>query len=283
MALIQCPDCGKSISDSAPACIGCGRPMTSNVYRPEEILPAEMLSKKADQSLLPGSDAFNEQALEQAAYKKAKLKDRLGVGCIIQAIGLLLGLVTFFTIIGPVIGLLLFIVGTKYAGEKIYFCNNCNNEVLEASTLCPGCRRRLVKDPKEAIVWQLSVAFLILSMLVLYESISTEIRHYKKSKTSLFSEPQTPTPPLSEAPINPFFTPKPGTINGYDESTKTTIDPINILRDYQNPDLGISGKVRHGEKVTILGETGATTPYGVKIKTSSGVTGWVSNWFVKED
>ena len=29
MALISCPDCGKQISDQAPACIHCGRPMLS--------------------------------------------------------------------------------------------------------------------------------------------------------------------------------------------------------------------------------------------------------------
>lgn len=26
MALIKCPDCGRDVSDSAPACLGCGRP-----------------------------------------------------------------------------------------------------------------------------------------------------------------------------------------------------------------------------------------------------------------
>lgn len=26
MALVQCPDCGKDVSDQAPACIHCGRP-----------------------------------------------------------------------------------------------------------------------------------------------------------------------------------------------------------------------------------------------------------------
>lgn len=29
MPLIKCPDCGKEISDTAPACIGCGRVMAS--------------------------------------------------------------------------------------------------------------------------------------------------------------------------------------------------------------------------------------------------------------
>ena len=28
MALIECPDCGKQISDAAEQCIGCGRPMS---------------------------------------------------------------------------------------------------------------------------------------------------------------------------------------------------------------------------------------------------------------
>ena len=29
MALIQCPDCGKQISDLAFSCLGCGRPMSA--------------------------------------------------------------------------------------------------------------------------------------------------------------------------------------------------------------------------------------------------------------
>ncbi|MGA7437651.1 MAG: hypothetical protein WBW32_05930, partial [Luteibacter sp.] len=29
MALVECPDCGREISDSAASCIGCGRPMHS--------------------------------------------------------------------------------------------------------------------------------------------------------------------------------------------------------------------------------------------------------------
>lgn len=30
MALIQCPDCGKQVSDAVTACIGCGRPLRSS-------------------------------------------------------------------------------------------------------------------------------------------------------------------------------------------------------------------------------------------------------------
>lgn len=31
MALIECPDCGRQVSDVAPACPGCGRPMHATV------------------------------------------------------------------------------------------------------------------------------------------------------------------------------------------------------------------------------------------------------------
>jgi len=70
-----------------------------------------------------------------------------------------------------------------------------------------------------------------------------------------------------------------GTINGYDSATGSIIDPINVFKNYENRNLGISGKAKHGEKVTILEKSGN----GVRIKTGSDVTGWVSSWFVKED
>lgn len=34
MAVVNCPDCGREISDAAPACVGCGRPMTTPVAQP---------------------------------------------------------------------------------------------------------------------------------------------------------------------------------------------------------------------------------------------------------
>ena len=36
MALIECPDCGKRVSDAAEQCIGCGRPMTEAAAPPVE-------------------------------------------------------------------------------------------------------------------------------------------------------------------------------------------------------------------------------------------------------
>ncbi|QDZ29058.1 zinc-ribbon domain-containing protein [Noviherbaspirillum sp. UKPF54] len=35
MPLIKCPDCGNSISDAAPACIHCGRPMKETAAPPK--------------------------------------------------------------------------------------------------------------------------------------------------------------------------------------------------------------------------------------------------------
>lgn len=37
MALIQCPDCGKEISDLAEVCIGCGRLMLSKGQKQSDI------------------------------------------------------------------------------------------------------------------------------------------------------------------------------------------------------------------------------------------------------
>lgn len=31
MALISCPDCGAQVSDTAPACVACGRPIAAQV------------------------------------------------------------------------------------------------------------------------------------------------------------------------------------------------------------------------------------------------------------
>lgn len=40
MPLVQCPDCGKSVSTSAPTCPNCGRPMAAVVVAPMPFPPA---------------------------------------------------------------------------------------------------------------------------------------------------------------------------------------------------------------------------------------------------
>jgi uncharacterized membrane protein YvbJ len=37
VALIPCPDCGKEVSDSAPSCPGCGRPIATGKISDAEI------------------------------------------------------------------------------------------------------------------------------------------------------------------------------------------------------------------------------------------------------
>jgi hypothetical protein len=32
MALVKCPDCGREVSDAAPACVGCGRPLADESW-----------------------------------------------------------------------------------------------------------------------------------------------------------------------------------------------------------------------------------------------------------
>lgn len=37
MALVSCPDCSREISDAAPACVGCGRPMAVRESRGRQV------------------------------------------------------------------------------------------------------------------------------------------------------------------------------------------------------------------------------------------------------
>ena len=67
-----------------------------------------------------------------------------------------------------------------------------------------------------------------------------------------------------------------GFIDGYDPHTGSIIDPINVWKDYE--DRTFAGKVNHGEKVTLLRRVGD----GVLIETSSGLTGWVTYFFIKD-
>lgn len=68
----------------------------------------------------------------------------------------------------------------------------------------------------------------------------------------------------------------PGTIDGYDPTTNTTINPLNIWEDYQTRKF--AGKVNHKEKITVLKRDGD----GVFIETKEGKKGWITYWFIKE-
>ena len=172
MPLIKCPDCGKDVSDSAPACICCGRPISQRDYSPEEIMSLELLNKKTDNKPSPGFNTFTDDPkLTLTAHKKTKSRDRLGLGCAFQGFGLLLGIATFFTIIGPIVGLVLFIFGGCLSRAKSYLCSSCGNEVVESSVVCPNCSTRFIKDPQEAMTLQFQIAFLIFSAIFIYASL----------------------------------------------------------------------------------------------------------------
>lgn len=58
MALITCPDCGKQLSDQAPACPNCGRPMKK-----------KPIDKRVRISI-PNTEALGGQGLMNAFIKK---------------------------------------------------------------------------------------------------------------------------------------------------------------------------------------------------------------------
>ncbi len=50
MALIKCPECGKEISDKAPACIHCGFPLESVTSKENENCIIALFEAYADNS-----------------------------------------------------------------------------------------------------------------------------------------------------------------------------------------------------------------------------------------
>jgi hypothetical protein len=89
MALLRCPDCGRDVSDQAPACPGCGRPG----YRPPQPFQPLPMTR------------------EDARASTARM--HVAVGSVL----VLIGFVAFFTgwpiagAIAGVIGLMIFVGG----------------------------------------------------------------------------------------------------------------------------------------------------------------------------
>ena len=57
----------------------------------------------------------------------------------LEAIGIFVFFITFFTIVGPLVGLALFACGYAIARQKRYVCRNCGNELAPESKICPAC------------------------------------------------------------------------------------------------------------------------------------------------
>ncbi len=69
----------------------------------------------------------------------------------------------------------------------------------------------------------------------------------------------------------------PAIINGYDKQADYLMKKVNVWKKYQTREF--TGKANHGEKVTIIKKSGN----GRKIRTSSGLEGWVTYWLLEED
>jgi len=154
MPLIQCPDCGKGVSDLAPACVNCGRPMSSPSHSSVPIFKDEKIG--LDPSLFLAGSPGQDKAQE-------------GWGAWMMGAGALLLVLYLFS------QFLLTILSPFFPPSK---------------------------PPASRVVSVQSYGF--------------------------------------------------GTINGYDSATGSIIDTINVFKDYENRNLGISGKARHGEKVAVL-------------------------------
>lgn len=62
------------------------------------------------------------------------------------------------------------------------------------------------------------------------------------------------------------------------ENGQLQVYTINIWKDYNNRDKGMSGTVNHGDKVFFVKRQGN----GVLIETQGGQRGWVTHYFIKE-
>ena len=83
----------------------------------------------------------------QATYqkKKTKRKDRLGLGVLLEIIGILGAIATLPTIIGPFIGLLIFAAGFGISRQRRYFCRDCGNEMNKEAITCAACGTKYLK------------------------------------------------------------------------------------------------------------------------------------------
>ncbi len=93
MTLIQCPECGRDVSDKAEKCIHCGYPLCKTVYapeKPEEGIDAENLTHvensddKQEESTEPFADKMDANIAAPAQPKNNIL--RIIIGLVIVAV-----------------------------------------------------------------------------------------------------------------------------------------------------------------------------------------------------
>ena len=78
MALIECPECKRAVSDRADACPGCGYPMATDAAKSANKSPAPQQSPK------PTKDPPKAKKQQPAGGKKAPGADNSPLGKILQ-------------------------------------------------------------------------------------------------------------------------------------------------------------------------------------------------------
>lgn len=145
MPLITCPDCSAQVSDQAPACIQCGRPMGAASSPPAEsksssgqsTAPAPVVVHQAQTAVFchrcgGGMSVVGTRQTENPLYSLF----RIG-GCLVTLVGLLLTLGLAIIPGGAVLGILVLIVGIIFA-----FAGNKKSKLLFACTAC-GAQREI--------------------------------------------------------------------------------------------------------------------------------------------
>lgn len=87
--------------------------------------------------------------------------------------------------------------------------------------------------------------------------------------------------PTVPGPIESKPTPQPAvwlTLDGYDKQSGTTIQEINLWKDYNKRAAGVAATARDGDKVKLVKREGE----GVLIELQNGKQGWVTYYFIKE-
>ena len=142
MPLLSCPDCGHRVSDLAPACPSCGRPRNTQqrhaaAYNGHQV--AEM-----SQPYPPPTAA--QPPVEAYLVRR---KEFLGVGCVVQGLGLLLPVGGFFVrgLTGAGIGFLLALPFLLWGGRLAmpWACGACGTKVKDRNvTVCSTCGAHIV-------------------------------------------------------------------------------------------------------------------------------------------
>ena len=133
MAMIDCPECGKQVSDKAPACPTCGMPIARQppVLMPPQLDYHQLMPQMQPQHVQPlpsrgltcrkcGSKNVNVQMLQTAASTSTK-----GKGCLFTIVR--------WTLIICTCGLWLLFgkkkskSKTTFSNQKVAVCSNCGN------------------------------------------------------------------------------------------------------------------------------------------------------------